>query len=594
VHHQEKDYPGYENVWRTFQAEYPEATWQSSLAIQAWLASRTLDYLLDPKHGYDVAPGQVGIVGFSRYGKQSLYAAAFDERFTSVVARSSGTPTAVAYRFAGRQTFAESIADYPAPWARPELRAFHGREHELPIEGHGLLALLAPRRCLLHTAHNDDSDPTFGVERTYLAGREVYRFLGHPENLRNSYRKGGHESGPAPDYVTAEHRKQNLDWFDLSFGRGTARQEDFPEVLLHQFDWDAWKRKQSPEDLTPPPAGAVAADASDRRRRIQWLLGAVPAAVEGAGEYHIRAEHELGVPSSSRDRWACPGTARMPVSFSGRIHGNVYYNPEIKQPAPAVIWLHPFSYGSGSNEGYGVDDTTVYHRLARAGYVVLAYDQCGFGDRLLEGPGFYEKYRHWSRLGRMVYDVQRAVDFLAEGRGQALGAMPLVDRQRVYVLGYSLGGMVGLYATALDGRLAGVASFCGFTPLRTDTSDRTTGGNRRLYLWHALLPKLGLFEGREDSIPSDFEDVLPLIAPRPCLVYAPRRDRDATLADVTACIDRARPAWAGAGNSKNLTLLTPDDVNRFQSGQQQLFLDWLGDVARTRGSPGDGKKISSP
>ncbi|MCU0872819.1 MAG: hypothetical protein MUE50_10805 [Pirellulaceae bacterium] len=160
--------------------------------------------------------------------------------------------------------------------------------------------------------------------------------------------------------------------------------------------------------------------------------------------------------------------------------------------------------------------------------------------------------------------------------------------------GYSLGGMVGLYATALDGRLAGVASLCGFTSLRTDTSDRTTGGNRRLYLWHALLPKLGLFEGREDSIPSDFEDVLPLIAPRPCLVYAPRRDRAATFADVTACLDRARPAWAGAGNSKNLTLLTPDDVNRFQSGQQQLFLDWLGDVARTRGSPGDGKKISSP
>lgn len=95
-----------------------------------------MDYLLDPKYGYAVVPDQVGIIGFSRYGKQSLYAAAFDERFTSVVARSSGTPTAVAYRFAGRPTFAESIADDPAPWARPELRAFHGREHELPIEGH--------------------------------------------------------------------------------------------------------------------------------------------------------------------------------------------------------------------------------------------------------------------------------------------------------------------------------------------------------------------------------------------------------------------------------------------------------------------------
>ena len=101
VHHHEADYPDYENVWKTFQKEYPEATWQSSLAIQAWLAGRALDYLLDPKYAYDVAPGQVGIVGFSRYGKQSLYAAALDERITAVVARSAGTPAAVGYRFAG-------------------------------------------------------------------------------------------------------------------------------------------------------------------------------------------------------------------------------------------------------------------------------------------------------------------------------------------------------------------------------------------------------------------------------------------------------------------------------------------------------------
>jgi dienelactone hydrolase len=575
VHHQERDYPDYENVWRTFQAEYPEATWQSSLAIQAWLAGRALDYLLDPKYGCAVAPGQVGIIGFSRYGKQSLYAAAFDERFTSVVARSSGTPTAVAYRFAGRQTFAESIEDYPAPWARPELRAFHGREHELPIEGHGLLALIAPRRCMLHTAHNDDSDPTFGVERTYLEGRAVYRFLGKPENLRNIYRTGNHESGPAPDYVTAEHREQNLDWFDLSFGRGRARQDDFPEVLLHQFDWDAWKRKQSPQDLAAPVSAAVADSDVDRRQRIEWMLGSVPQEVDGAGEYHVRAEDELGVPSSSRDRWACAGAARMPVSFSGRIHGNLYYNPDITQPAPAVIWLHPFSYGSGSNEGYGVEDTTVYHRLARAGYVVLAYDQCGFGDRLLEGPDFYEQYPRWSRLGRMVYDVQRAVDFLVEGQGETSGTMPRVDPRQVFVLGYSLGGMVGLYATATDTRIAGVASFCGFTPLRGNSDDRTTGGNRRLYLWHALQPKLGLFRGREDSIPVDFDDVLRLVAPRPCLVYAPRRDRDAHYDDVITCIDRARPAWTDAGKPTNLTLLTPDEINCFQRIQQELFLDWL-------------------
>lgn len=586
VHHHEEGYPGYEEVWQVFQREYPEATWQSSLAIQAWLASRALDYLLDPQYGYDVAPGQVGIIGFSRYGKQALYAAAFDPRFTSVVARSSGTPTAVTYRFAGRQTFSESIADYPAPWARADLRAYHGREHELPIEGHGLLALIAPRRCMFHTAHNDDGDPTFGVERTYLTGREVYRFLGRPDHLRNMYRPGSHESGPAPDYVTAPHRQQNLDWFDLSFGRGTAMQSDFPEVLLHQFDWQAWKKRQSPDDLQcpGPPPGSPAGDNADRARRIAWMLGRVPQHVEGAGEYYIRSENELGVPSSSRDRWACPGTARMTVSFSGRIHGNVYYRPELAQPAPAIIWLHPYSYASGSNEGYGVEDTTVYHRLAAEGYVVLAYDQCGFGDRLLEGPDFYDKYPTWSRLGRMVFDVHAAVDFLVDGKGQSQSPLPPIDTRRIFVLGYSLGGMVGLYAAAQDPRIAGVASFCGFTPLRTNADDRPTGGNQCLYQWHALQPKLGLFAGSEATIPCDFDEVLALIAPRPCLIYAPQRDRDASWTDVRDCVTRARPAWDRAGRSQDLQLLTPDDINRIQSQQQRLFLDWLSGLDHPAGS----------
>ena len=66
-----------------------------------------------------------------------------------------------------------------------------------------------------------------------------------------------------------------------------------------------------------------------------------------------------------------------------------------------------------------------------------------------------------------------------------------MDKNRIYVLGYSLGGMVGLYATALDERIAGVACFSGFTPLRTDTDKKPTGGIRRYWEWHALQPLLG-------------------------------------------------------------------------------------------------------
>ena len=42
-----------------------------------------------------------------------------------------------------------------------------------------------------------------------------------------------------------------------------------------------------------------------------------------------------------------------------------------------------------------------------------------------------------------------------------------------------LGGTVALHAAALDSRIKGVASFAGFTPLRTDSLDKPTGGISR-------------------------------------------------------------------------------------------------------------------
>ena len=92
-----------------------------------------------------------------------MIAAAFDERITSVVARSPGSPGSSPYRFTSRNTCAEAPRDFPSEWFLPSLRGYTGREHELPIDAHGWYALIAPRRCLIHTAHHDGSEPTFAV-----------------------------------------------------------------------------------------------------------------------------------------------------------------------------------------------------------------------------------------------------------------------------------------------------------------------------------------------------------------------------------------------------------------------------------------------
>lgn len=574
--HQEAEYPGYENAWKQFRAAYSDVTW-TEIAAKAWLASRCLDYLLDTKYGYTIAPGQVGIIGHSRYGKQSVIAAAFDERITAVVARSSGTPSSCPYRFASHTTFMEPPDGFPGEWFLPTLRGYTGREHELPFDAHGWLALVAPRRLLLHTAYNDGCDPTFGVERAYRQGRDVYRLLGHAENLRIQYRYGGHNDDmgdPKEAIISLRHVRQNLDWFDLSFGRGTARPEDFPEQLLHEFDWAAWRSRVPDDQLKPPfPSPQASGDPADRRARILWALGQQPEKIEWDGKYTFLTPAESGI--MSHDRWALPGIQRVPVSFGENVRGNVYFDPAAKAALPAIIWLHPYSYSSGYNGGYDVQDTTIYHRLAKGGFAVLAFDQCGFGLRLLEGRDFYDRYPAWSRLGRMVHDVQRAVDFLSDGRGASQSELPKIRSEQILVVGYSLGGSVGLYAAASDPRITGVACFAGFTPLRTDTDQRPTGGIRQLWEWHALQPKLGLFSGREADIPYDFDDVLALIAPRPCLIVSPQRDRFATHADVVACVSKAREAWKTRGAADQFTHLTPDDISRFQKDQHSQLLEWL-------------------
>jgi len=255
------------------------------------------------------------------------------------------------------------------------------------------------------------------------------------------------------------------------------------------------------------------------------------------------------------------------------VRGNLYFKDGAPTPMPVVVWLHPLSYHSGYNEGYGVQGTTVYQRLAENGFAVIAYDQCGFGLRLLEGRDFYKNHPRWSKLGRMVMDAKAAVSFAVEGRGAAKSAIPEFDTKRVFLLGYSSGALTAMYAGALDDRVAGVACFSGWTPLRNAGNASATGGNRRLWELHALQPRLGLFDGRESEIPFDYDDVLGLVLPKPCLVVTPKRDRFADFNAVAEVIDRIRSAKPLITKG-SLAWLAPDDTNRFQADQHQEFINW--------------------
>jgi dienelactone hydrolase len=551
-HHRTPGYVGFESVWDVFRTEYPGATW-TEISTKGWLASRCIDYLLSDQSPAQIEPDQIAIIGFSRYGKQALIAAANDSRISCVVARSPGSPGSSPYRLTSRNTFAEAPADFPGEWFLPSLREFQGRENELPIDAHGWYGLIAPRPCLIHTAHTDGSEPTFAVEKAYLEGRSIYRLLDAEQNLRVDYRSGGHGS-VGPERISATDRKRNLDWIDLAFGRGEARAEDFPEKLFHDFDWNAWRDRQD---------GASIKTSEPAIDRVNWLLGETPSSLPRLDQPEFLTEEESAL--MTHDRWMPKDVRRVPISFGDGVRGNLYFKEGLKQPAPVVIWLHPYSYHSGSNEGYGVQGTTIYGRLAQEGFAVITYDQVGFGLRLLEGTSFYDQYPHWSRLGRMVHDARAAVGFAIDGKGSAQSVIPKLDSDRVFLLGYSAGALTAMYTAALDDRIAGTATFSGWTPMRG-------GSTHRLAVFHALVPRLGLYDGREDELPLDYEDVLRLAAKKPLFVVTPTRDR---FADHDAVAKTMRSLRADT-----ITWQAPDDVNRFQADQHMLFLGWVRSASR--------------
>lgn len=567
-YHREKDYPEYDSVWKKVQAAYPDHSW-TEIAVKAWIAGRALDYLLSEKSGQAIDSEKIGIIGFSRYGKQSLIATAMDPRIQCVVARSPGSPGSSPYRFTSRDTFAEAPADFPGEWFLPSLRDYLGREDELPIDAHGWYGLIAPRHCLIHTAHNDGSEPTFAVERAYLKGREVYRFLGAPEKLRVDYRPGQH--GP----ITPEHIHRNLDWMDLAFGQGKVTGEDFPERLLHHFNWTEWRDQQSklaPEEL-PTPVD-LDSSACEKLERLEWLLGEIPAdwTQESAAdpEFLTKEESEM----MTHDRWRVDPVERVPVRFGAGVRGNLYFDPNQSQPEKMVIWLHPLSYHSGYNEGYGVEGTTIYYRLAKAGYPVLAFDQCGFGLRLLEGSDFYDKYPNSSRLGRMVTDIQMAAQAVANGSLHTQSTIPELPANSIYLAGYSTGGTAALMAAGMDKTIAGVACFSGITPFRSMKNEHGFPGLEFWYEWHALVPNLGFFQDNQESIPVDFPEILSLVTPRPLLIHAPQMDRFADYSSGKNTLDAVEHIWP----EERFMRSHPEDVQRFQADQHQILLNWLKSV----------------
>jgi cephalosporin-C deacetylase-like acetyl esterase len=388
---------------------------------------RALDYL---ETRPEVDAKRAGITGISGGGAMTWYTAAVDERFQAAAA-TCATWTV------------ESHAALNAVHENCDCIYFwNPYQADLPSVG----ALIAPRPFKMLSASKDPSFPAAGYKDAYRRTKAIYDLFGAGEKVAEY-------EAVAPHADIVPFRKEANEWLNhwlrkdsTPFDEGKIDREDFNRLLvLDHIPEDALNdqihRRWIPAYRPRPYASAASWKA--RREALVKELREQPfrAFPESKAAFDAWKSQDKGWSSRYADSWNLELTTEGGV----RVKGMLWIPRDAAKRDEALVYVK-----GKQDVVYPVDYDLLLPALGRM--VVLQLE-----PRMVDYPIDNYRVATLKRTAALagstiesqqVWDILRAIDYLAEGENLAL--------KRISVLGRRDMGVLAMYAAALDPRITRV------------------------------------------------------------------------------------------------------------------------------------------
>jgi len=226
---------------------------------------------------------------------------------------------------------------------------------------------------------------------------------------------------------------------------------------------------------------------------------------------------------------------------------------------PAMLALHETdSLGKGSVDGQGRNLNLAYaHELAQRGYIVIAPDYPSFGE---SQDYDFENDRYVSGTMKGIFNHIRCIDLLE--------SLPIVDKDRIGVIGHSLGGHNSIFVGAFDTRLKVVISSCGWTGFDYYNIGveltKKYGGRLGPWAQDRYMPLLrDKYHLDETKVPIDFDEIIAAIAPKVFFSNSPVHDTNFDVKGVQAIIGKVKAVYDFLHVPQNLHVYYPEAGHDF-------------------------------